>query len=83
MGQFFVATTSSSIMDVVEIGCVIAVLPKKRKERRKRRYRVHPVISHRLITGQFYTLYEELRTYPDKFASYRVLQKRCNYFDRL
>ena len=57
-------------MDVVEIGCVIAVLPKERNERRKRRYWEHPVISHRLITGHFYTLYEELRTYPDKFASY-------------
>ena len=80
-GHFFVATTDSFIMDVVEVACVVAVLLKNRKEKRRRKYWVHPVISHRLLKGQFYTLYEGLRAYPEKFSNY--FRMTCGSFDEL
>ena len=72
--RFFVAATHthiSSKMDFVAVASICALLiNKKRSNKRKRQYWMHPVLSKRLIRGQFYTLYEDLRSYPDTFFSY-------------
>jgi len=38
-----------------------------RKKKIRRRYRVHPIYSCRLLKGKFYTLYENLREHPINF----------------
>lgn len=57
-------------MDLVELLCVAIAIVRHRKRRRKRRYWVHPIVSQRLLKGQFHKIYQDLRTYPDKFFDY-------------
>jgi hypothetical protein len=40
-------------MDFTETACVYAFLLRIRKDRRKKRHWVHPVVSKRLLNGQF------------------------------
>jgi len=47
-----------------------ALLLKIRKDRRKKRHWVYPVVSKRLLNGQFYKLYEDLRNCRGKYFSF-------------
>jgi len=53
-------------MDFVESVAVCALLLRIRAKRRKR-FWVHPLVSQRLLKGQFHKLYEDLRIHPKKF----------------
>jgi hypothetical protein len=57
-------------MDFTETAFVFALLLRTRKGRRKKRHWVHSVVSKRLLNGQFYKLYEDLRNCRVKFFSY-------------
>lgn len=78
-------------MDFVEIACVCALsLARKRKQKRKL-FWVHPILSQRLLNGQFYKLFDTLREHSTKFFNYfrmsidsfdnllRVLGRRISY----
>ena len=57
-------------MDFTETACVCALLLRIREDERKKRYWVHPVVSKRLLNGQFYKLCEDLRKCRGKFYNY-------------
>ena len=57
-------------MDFTETACVFALLLRIRKDRCKKRHWVHPVVSKRLLNGQFYKLYKDLRNCRGKFFNY-------------
>jgi hypothetical protein len=48
-------------MDITETACVCALLLRIRKVQGKKRYWVYPIVSKRLLNGQFYKLYGCLR----------------------
>jgi len=56
-------------MDYVESVAVCALLLRTRAKRRKR-FGVHPLVSQRLLKGQFHKLYEDLHIHPKKFFGY-------------
>ena len=56
-------------MDFTETACVCALLLRIRKDRRKKRHWVHPIVSKRLLIGQFYKLCEDLRNCRGKFSA--------------
>lgn len=61
-------------MDFVETACVCAQVLRKRKKYRK--FWVHPLISTRLIDGQFYKLFDSLKKYPIKlFNNFRMCEE--------
>jgi len=66
-GQFFFFQCR---MDFTETTCVCALLLRIRKDRRKKRHWVHPVVSKRLLNRQFYKLYEDLRNRKGNIFSY-------------
>jgi len=68
-------------MDFTETACVCALMLRIRKDRRKKRHWVHPVVSKRLLHGQFYKLYEDLRNCRGKFFSY--FRMSIESFDKL
>jgi hypothetical protein len=68
-------------MDFTETACVCALLLRIRRDRRKKRHWVHPVVSKRLLNGQFYKLYEDLRNSRGKFFSY--FRTSIESFDKL
>ena len=57
----------SVMMDLLEVAAVCALLIKRKKKRVRRKYWVHPIISERLSCGSFYSLFTQLKEYPDKF----------------
>jgi len=59
-------------MDFRETACVrvCALLLRIRKDRRKKGHWVRPVVSKRLLNGQFYKLYEDLSNCRGKFFNY-------------
>jgi hypothetical protein len=56
-------------MDFVKLVSVCAFLLKTRAKRRKR-FWVHPLVSQKLLKGQFHKLYEELCIHAKKFFGY-------------
>jgi len=66
-------------MDFVESGAVCALLLRVRAKRRKRLW-VNPLVSQRLLKGQFHNLYEDLRIHPKKFFWYFIM---TSSFDEL
>lgn len=56
-------------MDSQTVRCVALYL-KYRKKRGKRLFWVHPVISQRLLKGQFHALFGTLQEHPEKFFNY-------------
>jgi len=68
-------------MYFAEIASVCALLLKRRKDRRKKRHWVRPVVSKRLLNGKFYKLYEDLRNSRGKFFSY--FRMSVESFDKL
>jgi len=68
-------------MDFTETACVCALLLRIRKDRRKKRHWVHPVVSKRLLNGQFYKLYEDLRNCRGTFFNY--FRMSIESFDKL
>jgi hypothetical protein len=67
-------------MDFVESVAVCALLLRTRAKRRKK-FRVHPRVSQRLLKGQLHKLYEDLHMHPQKFFGY--FRMSCNNFDKL
>jgi len=67
-------------MDFVESVAVCARLLRTRTKRRKW-FWVHPLVSQRLLKGQFHKLYEDLRIHPQKFFGY--CRMTCSSFDEL
>lgn len=57
-------------MDFIETACVIALFRRKFRKQRKKQYWVHPILSQRLLKGQFYKIYSDLRDHSHKFFSY-------------
>lgn len=57
-------------MDFMETAVVCALIIRHRKNQRKRKYWVHPLISERMNKGKFTLMFEELRSYPEKFFGY-------------
>ena len=68
-------------MDDIETTCVIALLLRARRKRRKHRYWVHPLTNQRFFKGQFYTLFEDLHEHPENFFQYYHMSKSS--FDEL
>ena len=68
-------------MDFTETACICALLLRIRKDRRKKRHWVHPAVSKRLLNGQFYKLYEDLRYCRGKVFSY--FRMGVESFDKL
>jgi hypothetical protein len=68
-------------MDFTETACVCALLLIIWKDRRKKRHWVHPIVSKRLLIGQFYKLYEDLRNCRGKFFTY--FRMSIESFDKL
>jgi hypothetical protein len=62
-------TTVSIIMDVVEVGAILALVACNRR-RHKRQFWVHPIYSVRLSVGKFHVDFQRYRNYPDKFFAY-------------
>ena len=68
-------------MDFTDTACVCALLRRIRKDRRKKRHWVHPVVSKRLLNWQFYKLYEDLRNRKGKIFIY--FRMSIESFDKL
>ena len=70
----------SVMMDLLEVAAVCALLIKRKKKRVRRKYWVHPIISERLSCGFFYSLFTQLKEYPDKFFAYfRMSQEQFDH----
>jgi hypothetical protein len=67
-------------MDFVESVAVCALLLRTRAKRRMG-FWVHPLVSQRLLKGQFHKLYEDLRIHPKKIFGY--FKMTCSSFDEL
>jgi hypothetical protein len=67
-------------MDFGELVAVCALLLRTRAKRRKR-FWVHPLVSQRLLKGQFHKLYEDLHIHPKKFFGY--FRMTCSGFYKL
>lgn len=52
--------------------CLIAAyyLRRRFKNRRRRRYHVHPIVAQRTLQGEFTTIYSLLREDEEKFFNY-------------
>lgn len=50
------------------VDCVLIV--RHRKNKRKGKYWIQPLISERLNRGKFTLMFEELRCYPEKLFGY-------------
>ena len=58
-------------MDLEEEVLMLALLHKRiYKKKRRHRYWVHPLVCTRLETGQFYTLFYELRKDENEYFNY-------------
>lgn len=57
-------------MDFIETAVITALILRKRKNNRQKRFWVHPIVSGRLTNGQFYKLFDSLSEHPDKFFQY-------------
>lgn len=68
-------------MNTVQIGCVVAWCIYRRRNRRKRRFWVHPTLQSRLTTGQFHLKFHEHRGHPEKFFLYYRMSVQS--FDKL
>lgn len=69
-------------MDSIDIACVCAFVFRARKRRIERKYWVHPMLSQRLISGQFYKIYSYLR--EDDKNYYRMsIQSFDNLLNRI
>jgi len=68
-------------MYFTETACVCALLLIIRKDRLKKRQWVSPVVSKRLLNGQFYKLYGDLRNCRGKFFNY--FRMSIESFDKL
>jgi len=67
-------------MDFVESITVCTLLLRTRAKRRKR-FWLHPLVSRRLLKGQFHKLYEDLCIHPKKF--FRYFRMTSSSFDEL
>lgn len=58
-------------MDVEEAICLWILYRRlRRRRRRQRRYWVHPILSERLSSSLYNTLYPDLRLHEEKFFNY-------------
>jgi hypothetical protein len=68
-------------MDLTETACVCALPLKIRKDRHIKRHWVHPMVSKRLLNGQFYKFYDDLRNCRGNFSSH--FRMSIESFDKL
>jgi hypothetical protein len=68
-------------MDLTQTARACALLLRIRKVQRKKRHWVHPTVSKRLLNGQFYKLYGDLRNCRGKIFSY--FRMSTESFDKL
>ncbi|XP_063634897.1 putative nuclease HARBI1, partial [Cydia splendana] len=59
----------------------IAISVARRRKMKLKSFWVHPLNDNRYLKGQFVSLYEDLRMYPDKFFNY--FRMSINTFDEL
>ena len=65
-------------MNTLQSGCVAGLLlledvESNKKTSRKRRWWIHPTLSHHLLIGNFHTSFNNHRIYPEKFfQNYRM-----------
>ena len=69
------------LMYFTETACLCALLLRIRKGWHKKRHWVRPVVSKRLLNGQFYKLYDDLRKCRGKFFNY--FRMSIESFDKL
>jgi hypothetical protein len=72
---------SQYVMDLTQTACVCALLLRIRKVQCKKWHWVHPIVGKRLLKGQFYKLYEDLRNCWGKFFNY--FRMSIESFDKL
>ena len=48
----------------------LLVLLRRKYKKRKRQYRIHPILAVRYLEGSFYTLLEKLKSQDSKFFNY-------------
>jgi hypothetical protein len=68
-------------MDFTQTACVFALLLTIRKVRCRKQHWIQPIVSKRLLNGQFYKSYEYLRNRRGKFFSY--FRMSTESFDKL
>ena len=68
-------------MDMIESVCVAALVMRHRKRKGTTKLWVHPLISSRLLNGQFYKLFTKLCQHETKFFNYFRMKKES--FDEL
>lgn len=55
------------------INCLVAAAylrKRRRRQYRKKRYHIHPIVADRVTNGEFSTLFEKLRQDEEKFFIY-------------
>lgn len=55
------------------INCLVAAAylrKRRRRQYRKKRYHIHPIVADRVTNGEFSTLFEKLRQDEEKFFNY-------------
>jgi len=57
-------------MDFMETAVVCVLIIRHKKNQRKRKYWVHPLIFERMNKGKFTLMFKKLRSYPEKFFGY-------------
>jgi hypothetical protein len=62
-------TTASIIMDIVEVGAILALVACKRRQH-KHQFWVHTIYSARLSVWKFHIDFQRYRNYPNKFFAY-------------
>lgn len=70
-------------MEVEELACVAYLCSKviRRRNKKKRKFWVHPILSDRSTKGLFNLFYSDLRKYEDTFFNY--LRMSIKSFDKL
>lgn len=57
-------------MKFIKQAAAVAFLINRRKNKIKNKMWVHPLVSQRLLKGQFHKLFEDLCIYQSKFVNY-------------
>lgn len=58
------------VIDFVPIVCAYNYVNERKRQKKKRKFWVHPYISGRFTTGHFYLRHKTLCLYPEKFFNY-------------
>jgi len=58
----------SYVMHCKDTALMCALLLRKRNVKKRKTFWLHPITSQRLLKGKFYSLYEDLKTHPQKIG---------------